>query len=208
MVKQRTHEPKRDYVCGTGIMCPWRRTESDLTYKTLIVEALIVVTSTLGVQKAQYTNCFVQKRIHWKYLISYFSPLPVNFKLHIFIKSHEILTVHFIHAAWLHTEFQMVLLKKWESIIGTQALHIISIFIWRITPHRPDNLATQIPSLSVLWSHSGWSRGWADSAWKAVLFNEQWRAWVRRQQVERRFDALQLGMGHFSRQLSAWIIII
>ncbi len=76
--------------------------------------------------------------------------------------------------------FQGVLLKKWESIIGTQALYIISIFSWGITPHRPDNLALQIPSLSVLWSHSRWSPGWADSAWKAALFNEQKRAWVER----------------------------
>lgn len=104
--------------------------------------------------------------------------------------------------------FQVVLLKKWENIIGTQVLHIMSIFIWGITPHRPDNLAPQIPSLSVLWSHSGWSPGWADLAWKAALFNEQWRAWVKRQQVERQIDAMQLGMDHFPGQLLAWIIII
>lgn len=47
--------------------------------------------------------------------------------------------VHFIF--YSHTEFQVILPEKWESLIGTQALPIISIFIWRITPHRPDNLA-------------------------------------------------------------------
>lgn len=63
----------------------------------------------------------------------------------------------------------------------------ISIFIWGITPHRLRNLAPQISLslslslsvflfLSLLWSHSGWSPGWADSAWKAALFNEQRRA--------------------------------
>lgn len=104
--------------------------------------------------------------------------------------------------------FQEILPKKWKSIIGTQALHIISIFIWGITPHKPDNLAPQIPSLTVFWSHSGWSPGWADSPWKATLFNEQRRAWVHRQQVECQINALQLGMDHFSCQLSAQIIII
>lgn len=127
-------------------------------------------------------------------------------KEHNLFSSFSPVPVHFIF--YINTEFQVILLKKWESLIGTQALHIISIFIWRITPHRPDNLAPQISSLSVFWSHSGWSPGWADSAWKAALSNKQCWVRVKRQQVEREIDALQLRMDHFSRQLSAWIIII
>lgn len=147
----------------------------------------------------------VPRRIHWKDLLS--RTLLLHF---LTARIHQITrdpSCTFYSSCMASCRIQVVSLK-WESIIAAQALHIISIFIWGITPHRPDNLAPQILSLSVLWSHSGWSPVWADSAWKAALFNEQWKAWVRRQQVERQIDALQLGMEHFSCQLSAWIIII
>lgn len=123
--------------------------------------------------EAQSTPCFMQTRTLWKNLISHFSPLPLNF---YFAHIHQITrdpNCTFYALCIASQRFQVVLLKIWESIIDTQALNIISIFIWGITPHRPDNLAPQIPSLSVLWSHSGWSPGWADSAWKTALFNEQ-----------------------------------
>lgn len=152
-------------------VCPRKKTESALTYKTLVVPKQFDCWAAL---EAQSTSCFVRTKMHCLFYIAH---------IHQMARDYSVCTLYSVCIA--SHRFQVVLLKKWESIIGTQALHIIFIFIWGITPHRPDNLAPQIPSLSVLWSHSGWSPGWADSAWKAALFNEQWRAWVKRQQVER-----------------------
>lgn len=90
----------------------------------------------------------------------------------------------------------------------TGSTHNLHIYLKNNTSQAWQSGTPDPFSLSVLWSHSGWSPGWADSAWKAALFNEQRRAWVKRQQVERQINALQLGMDHFSCQLSAWIIII
>lgn len=103
---------------------------------------------------------------------------------------------HFLYISCINSRFQKTFLKKWGSITGVQALHIIFIFIWGITLYKADNLAPQILFLAALWSHSGWSPGWADSSRKPALFNEQHRAWVQRQQVGRQINALRLGMDH------------
>lgn len=151
-------------------------------------------------------------------LISSSCAAPIHFTPHIFIKPQGILSVRFFLLFFFiffivhgFTKIPRDLAEKWwEGIIGTRALkHNLHIYLRNNTSQaRQSGAPDPFFSLAALWSHSGWSPGWADSPWKAALFNERCRAWVQRQQVGCWINALQLRMDHFPCQLSSRIMVI
>lgn len=143
-----TETEVRPCVCENAFICPWERTESVLTHRTLIV-AKAFIFDTMRFQGFQV--CTDRNPLK-----ACLQPLFILYYMHSSNQRGTNCTFSPLYAL-LCTEFQVVfLLKKRESIIGAQALHIISIFIWGITPHRPDNLAPQIPSLSLSALVSQW----------------------------------------------------